>query len=48
MSKKKTHEQYVAEVAIKNPNIKIIGKYINANTPNFKNVEEELNDFLFI
>ena len=31
MSKKKTHEEYVAEVAIKNPSVEVIGKYINAN-----------------
>lgn len=33
MSKKKTHEEYVAELAIKNPNVKVIGKYIGANIP---------------
>lgn len=30
--RKKTHEEYVAELAIKNPNIEVIGKYINTNT----------------
>lgn len=30
--KKKTHEEYVNEVAIKNPNVKVIGKYIDAKT----------------
>lgn len=30
--KKKTHEEYVAELAIKNPNIDVIGKYVNAKT----------------
>ncbi len=31
-SNTKTHEQFVVEVAIKNPNIEVIGEYINANT----------------
>lgn len=30
MGKKKTHEEYVKEVAIINPNIEVIGKYINS------------------
>ncbi len=30
--KKKTHEEYVAELAIKNPNIEAIGKYMDAKT----------------
>lgn len=30
--KKKTHEEYVAEVAAINPNIEVIGTYINART----------------
>ena len=30
--KKKTHEEYVDEVFINNPNIEVIGKYINTNT----------------
>ena len=30
--KKKTHEEYVAEVTIKNPNIEVIGQYIDAKT----------------
>ena len=29
---KKTHEQYVAEVAKINPDIEVVGEYINANT----------------
>ena len=33
MGKKKTHEEYVRELAIKNPNIQVIGKYAGANTP---------------
>ena len=33
MSKKKTHEEYVAELAIKNPNIEVLERYINATTP---------------
>lgn len=33
MSKKKTHEEYVNEVTLKNPNIETIGVYINAKTP---------------
>lgn len=32
MSKRKTHEEYVAELAAKNPNIEVIGCYINAVT----------------
>ena len=28
--KKKTHEEYVAELAIKNPNVEVIGQYIGA------------------
>lgn len=32
MSKKKTHDEYVKEVSIKNPNVDIIGTYINSNT----------------
>ena len=32
MPKKKTHEEFVEEMKIKNPNIKILGKYINSNT----------------
>lgn len=33
MSKKKTHEEYVAEVAVKNHNVEVIGTYVNAKTP---------------
>lgn len=33
MAKKKTHEEYVAELAIKNPTVQVIGQYINARTP---------------
>lgn len=33
MAKQKTHEEYVAEVAIKNPNIEVVDKYVNAKTP---------------
>ena len=33
MSKKKTHEEYVSELTVKNPIIKVIGKYIDAKTP---------------
>ena len=33
MSRKKTHEEYVAEVAIKNPNIEVLEQYVNAITP---------------
>lgn len=32
MSKKKTHEEYVAELAIKNPMIKVVGEYAGAKT----------------
>lgn len=31
--KRKTHEEYVAEVAIVNPNIEVLGQYINGKTP---------------
>lgn len=33
MAKRKTNEEYVKELADKNPTIKAIDKYINANTP---------------
>ena len=33
MSKKKTHEEYVVELAIKNPNTEVIEQYIDARTP---------------
>jgi hypothetical protein len=33
MSRKKTHEEYVEELKIKNPDVEVIGEYINANTP---------------
>lgn len=32
MSRKKTHEEYVNELKIKNPDVEVIGEYINANT----------------
>ena len=32
-NKKKTHKEYVAEVAIKNANIEVTGVYVNAKTP---------------
>ena len=32
MSKRKTHKEYVEEVAIKNPNVEVVGEYINAKT----------------
>lgn len=32
MTKKKTREEYVTELAIKNPTIEVVGEYINANT----------------
>jgi len=32
MSKKKTHEEYVNELKVKNPYVEVIGKYIDANT----------------
>lgn len=32
MSRKKTHEEYVEELKIKNPDVEVIGEYINANT----------------
>ena len=30
MSKKKTHEEYVEEVKVKNPNIEVLGQYNGA------------------
>ena len=30
--KKKTHEEYVAELAIKNPTVEVVGQYINSET----------------
>ena len=33
MMKKKTHEEYVQELAISNPDIEVVEKYINATTP---------------
>lgn len=33
MSKKKTHEEYVEELSIKNPNLEVVGMYVGANTP---------------
>ncbi|MGM9530581.1 zinc-ribbon domain-containing protein, partial [Intestinibacter sp.] len=33
MSKKKTHEEYVKELAIKNPNVKVVEEYIDSGTP---------------
>ena len=33
MSKKKTHEEYVQELAGKNPNIQVVEKYISINVP---------------
>ena len=32
MSRKKTHEEYISELKIKNPDVEVIGEYINANT----------------
>lgn len=32
-TKKRTHEEYVAELAVKNPNVEVVGQYINARTP---------------
>lgn len=32
MSKKKTHEEYVSELKIKNPHVEVIGRYVDANT----------------
>ena len=33
MPKKRTQEEYESELAIKNPTVKVIGKYVNSNTP---------------
>lgn len=33
MSKKKTHEEYVEELKIKNPTIEVVGQYVNTRTP---------------
>ena len=32
MRRKKTHEEYVSELTIKNPNVEVIGKYVDAKT----------------
>ena len=32
MGKKKTHEEYVNELSIKNPNVRVVEQYINTNT----------------
>lgn len=32
MTKKKTHEEYVAELAVKNPTVEVVEKYIDAKT----------------
>lgn len=32
MSKKKTHEEYVEELVVKNPNIEVVGTYVDAKT----------------
>ena len=32
MRKKKTQEEYISEVAIKNPNVEVIGEYIDFHT----------------
>ena len=29
--KKKTHEEYIAELAIKNPNVEVLEEYLGAN-----------------
>ena len=34
MSKKKTHEEYVEEVKVKNPNIEVLGQYNGAKSKN--------------
>ena len=31
-NKKKTHEEYIAELAVKNPNIEVMGQYVDAKT----------------
>lgn len=33
MAKRRTHEEYVAELAIKNPNIEVVEEYTNNSTP---------------
>ena len=33
MSRRKTHEEYVEELMVKNPNIEVVEKYIDAKTP---------------
>lgn len=32
MTKKKTHEEYVAELSVKNPNVEVVGQYSDAST----------------
>ena len=33
MPKKRTQEEYESELAIKNPTVKVVGNYVNSNTP---------------
>lgn len=33
MPKKKTHEEYTAQIAVIHPNIEVVGHYVNARTP---------------
>ena len=33
MPKRKTHEEYVEELAIKNPTVVVLGEYVDAKTP---------------
>ena len=33
MSRKKTHKEYVQELALKNSNVNVVGKYIDSHTP---------------
>ena len=30
MAKRKTHEEFIEEISVKNPNIEILGEYISA------------------
>lgn len=32
LKRRKTHEQYIKEVAVKNPTVEVVGRYINAKT----------------
>jgi hypothetical protein len=46
MSRKKTHEEYIAELAIKNPDIEVVDKYVNIDTPITHYCKMHQNNFI--